>query len=404
MFRWVSKTMACVCVGLSVGCGADSNLFSFVTPDGHYDSFEALMAQARASYDRNELDDALKYSKKAYVMNSKSERASILYGLVNLSLAGGDPYGLAKAMIANNKKKTEETPAALMLADGNSADTLTSLKTVLGITDDELKSMATVDEIDPDLPVLVPKCVEGSRKTAERLMQLNEAIMAVCPFTDEDVRIGSDYRQMCETIESGHKQTDQAHFLWAFAHLTEALAFNAVLTYGDADPDGKKSNLELRVDKLKSMDTSTPEGVTALVAAVDTTTAMLESIMPISGKCSEEEPTHLIRATLNDMLAVDAAFGRMPGIPPKVSAGIEKAMARIKAVTVSNGTPITAQTQAMKKDFSKKMATSLAEKIDGMGADPENPLPAEQKTALCDSFAAIAPDPTISTVCASQQP
>src|SRR5688572_1204471 len=112
------------------GCGADANVLGLITPAGHYDSFEALLSKARAAYDRNELDDALKFSEKAYFMNMESERASILYGLVNLSLAGGDPFALAKAMILNNQKKAEDAPAALALA-GDTTDTLGSLKSVL---------------------------------------------------------------------------------------------------------------------------------------------------------------------------------------------------------------------------------------------------------------------------------
>lgn len=387
-------------------CGADSNLLALTIPDAHKQSFEALIDLGQAAYDRNDLQEALKLSKEAYRLDPYSERAAVLYGYINLSLAGGDPFSLASGMIAANKKKAEdkakaeESTTALALADGkNSSETLTALKSILGISDEEMEIMSTMDTSDAELPVLIPKCVEDARHAAQRLVYIDEAINAVCRFTDVEARIPTDYRQDCRGVDYQRTKQNQVHFLWAFAHLTEALAFNSILTYATVDPERKKTNLELRVEKLKSIDATTPEGLSAFIASVNVVSLTLNAILPVSGACSDTAPTSQLRATLNDMLAVDAAFARMPGMPQKITGGISKAMAKIKGAE-GQSAGVTAQTKSMKGDFTKKLSGSLAEKIDALGADPTQPLSEDKKTALCTTFAEISTDPSTSAVCA----
>lgn len=369
------------------GCGASSNILGKTAPKEHVESFESLLDLAGAAYDANDLDKALKYAKLAYSYDPDSERAAVLYGFVNLSLAGGDPFALAQAMVANEAKKKEGADAAgLALADGESgtSDQLSALKAVIGLSNEELALMGTRDDSDPALPVLIPRCVEDVRAAIEKMSFLNEAIRAVCPFIDPEARVEGDYRQVCDPTGKPRNQSHQAHFLWAFSHLTEALAFNVVLTYATVDPTGKKSNLELRVDKIKSADTSSPDNLSLFMGALKTIESTLDAILPEGGVCSPTAPTSQLRATLNDMLAVDAGFARIPGMPPKMKAGIAKAMAKIKAV---EGGGFGAKAKALRGDFTKKMSKGLAEKIDTLGADPS--LTPEKKDALCGSLATI---------------
>src|SRR4051812_30508876 len=72
-------------------CSAESNVLGLVTPTTDRESYEALLTSARAAYDRGDLAKALALSAKAYLLNQKSERAAVLFGFVNLALAGADP-------------------------------------------------------------------------------------------------------------------------------------------------------------------------------------------------------------------------------------------------------------------------------------------------------------------------
>ncbi len=367
-------------VALCCACGSKTNVLGLTAPKEHVESFESLLAMARAAYDRNDLKRALKYAKKAYKLDPNSEDASILFGFINLSLAGGDPFSLAEGLAANTGSTGGE---------GSTSGTLSSLKKVIGLKDEELAQMAVRDDSDPDLPVLIPGCAEDARQAVKKLAYLNDAINAVCRFIDPEARIDSDYRQNCASYTGPRRQANRGNFLWAFSHLTESLAFNSILTYATADPTGKHTNLELRAEKIKSLDTSAD--VTALVGAVDTLNKTLNAVLPSGGNCSETAPTSQLKATLNDMLAVDAAFSRIPGIPPKITASIKKTMEKIKGATDSTGaTNHSSQTKALKADFSKKLSKSLGDKLDALAADPSNPLPADQKDALCASYGQIA--------------
>ena len=143
---------------------------------------------------------------------------------------------------------------------------------------------------------------------------------------------------------------------------------------------------------------STPETLTTFIGSVTSLQKTLDAILPVSGACSETAPTTQLRATLNDMLTVDAAFARMPGTPDKIKSGIQKAMAKIKAAQEGSSN-ITTQTKAMKGDLTKKMAARLAEKIDQIGTDPNHELPDAEKAELCGAYADIATDVSASVVC-----
>src|SRR5690606_32446132 len=100
-------------------------------------------------------------------------------------------------------------------------------------------------------------------------------------------------------------------------------------------------------------------------------------------KCSEVYPTTMLIATLNDMLAVDAAFAEMASMPAKITSGIEKAMLKIKAVQGSGSL-----LQNLKADMTRKMSSSLAEKIDALAEENETVTP-DQQQQLCSAFDSI---------------
>jgi len=353
------------------GCG-EYNLLRLTMPDEHRTSFDALLTSGRAAYDRGDMDEALRFSRKAYELDPRSEDAAILYGFVNLTLAGSDPFSLAKELSSD-----KAAPAG-----GGAGDTLGGIKDALGLSDDERALLGKPDKTDPELPILIPSCAEDARRDVPTLAYLNTAILAVCPFVDTEARVGEDYRQTCEPFTGTRREQHRASFLWAFAHLTEALAFHAVLTYG-TNAEGK-SNLEARVAKIKTLE------VPALLTAVTTLETSLRTVMPTGGACSDAAPTTQFYATLNDMLAVDAAFARIPGVPDRITKSIRAAMARVRQVqqNADPGSIKNAQARALKGDFNGKIAGGLAAKIDEVAAS--GAADESQKATLCAAFDSIS--------------
>jgi hypothetical protein len=374
------------CFSLSVasGCGPSSNILGLITPNEHRDSFEYRLAAGQAAYDRGDLKEALKQSLKAYDMAPESEDAALLFGYVNLSIAGADPISIAKALTKSDD-------------DEGTSGVFGPLKASLGLNDAEFALLGDPDNSIADLPIYVPKCVEGLRNTIDRLARLDDAIQAVCPFVSASARVTDDYRQRCDDATEVSAKPHKAHFLWAFAHLAEAMAFHSVLTYATADPDKKKSNLELRVERVASSTTTDASSTAAFIASVQSLETTLQAVMPAGGACSEAEPTPQIFATLNDLLAVDAAFALIPGMPKGVKKSIAKTMGKIKEVGASGGKA--GELKAMKGDLTKKMSEALSAKIDALGADPATPIPAGDKDELCDAYAGIAAGNPAPAVC-----
>lgn len=380
----INKFLFIAGLDLVAGCGASSNVWGLLTPADHRDTYANLVVSARAAYDRGDLQRALSLSKRAHEMDPDAEEAAILYGFVNLSLAHGDPYSLAGGLLKSDKDKDKS----------DDTSPFTSLRTVIGLTDDELLAMGTLDSTPPDLPVIVPGCAENMRVASERLAYLDQAITAVCPFVPFTARALDDPRQRCSLLTSVGESPFRALFLWAFSHLSEALAFNGVLTYGTADPTGKKSNLELRVARVQEMDTTVAGNLGEVLTAFDSIRGTLEAVMPVTGTCSEAAPTTLLMATLNDMLAVDLAFASMPGVPAKMTKAIRAAVDRVRQLQASaqssGGTAQGAQAKALKADLNKKISAAIAGKLDEIKEKNADQLSSEQKTQACAAYASIS--------------
>lgn len=377
----INKIVFIVAAVVATGCGTSSNVLGLLTPGVQRDTYANLLVTARAAYDRGDLPRALVLSKQAHELDPDAGEAAILYGFVNLSLAHGDPYSLAGGLIKYQKDKPVDVSP------------LTALKTVIGLKDAELLSMGAVDATQAELPVIIPGCVETVRVTSARLAYVNEALVAVCPYVPVPIRVLDDVRQRCAPSARVGEESFRALFLWAFSHLSEALAFNGVLTYATADPTGKKSNLELRVDKAKSLDTTQPGNLTAFLAAFEGIRATLEAVMPLSGQCSGAAPTTLLTATLNDLLAVDLAFSAMPGIPKAMTTAIRQAVDRIRQLQTTAGSGGSAQadqTKALKADLSKKITAAIAGKLDEIQEKNADQLTPAQKAQACAAYASIS--------------
>jgi hypothetical protein len=390
---------------LSLSCGGNANLLRAISPSDQILTYDNYAESARVAYDNGQFEKAWLLGTKAYQLNPGSESISILLSYIALSLAGGDPFGLAKTMVEANKAKSDGNPISLttnlshsenpslfstqnygdLSSTTSTSSTLASLQKAIGLTNEEIEKMGDKDSTDPDLPLLKPKCVEILRREMPRFIYLDQAIRLTCPFIDPDVRLKSDYRQECEPFDGPRNQENKAHFLWAFAHLTEALAFNTILTYGTGDPNGSKSNLELRAERIRGLPTNTPESLDRFLSAVKGLESTVDAVLPRTAICSMAAPTPQLRATLNDLLAVSAGFAKLKSIPQNMVASIRTVTEKLN----SSGDSF----QTIRSDFTKKTSENLTNKVEELAKDKESPLSPEQKSALCSSLSSIGGHP-----------
>ncbi len=356
------------------GCGARSNIFGFFLPPVDKDSFGYQFDQAQAAFDDGRLDAALKFAEVALRLDRESEAANILYGFINLSLAGADPFHLAKSIVGKGASGAKKMSHFL---EDQPTDTLSQLKDAVGITTSELLSMSTFDQEVIDLPLLIPNCVETVRQESQRMKLLENAVLAACPFVDEDVRVSEDYRQACVPTSLPRQKTNEAHFLWAFGHLTEALAFNAILTYRGERSSEEPTNLELRLARVKEKG---QDNLNEFIEAVSKLQKVIDKILPVEGNCGPGTPTSQLRATLTDLMAVERAFGRLPHVPPQMLIPLKKGL---EGVTQAG-----ASASALRGGFTKKISEDLAAKIDQISSQKK--LSDEEKKKLCANAAAIS--------------
>jgi hypothetical protein len=386
--------MAFICAStVLMSCSASTNIMGILTPDQHKKTYENMMAIARATYDNGDFETALAASSQALKLIPGDEDASILYGYVNLALIGIDPFSLTKKLIEIQKDNQAGDTTSLL--DGSTKDTsdvLSSLQEILGIREGEIELLGTIDTTDPELPLLIPKCAEETREVVTTLSRVQEAIYAACPFVDDAVKVRSDARQLCKpSTQATGTQTAKAHFLWAFAHLTEALAFNAVLTWTTKPTTPAKTNLEQRVEKVRSGVIEDPSQLTTFIDSVVGLERTVSAIFPTSAQCSTEWPTSQLKAMLNDMLAVNLAFAKLPGVPTKITGSNTKAMAKIQGIQSSTaGDSSTKQTVALKSQFTKKLASALESKMNDLHSFQGDAIPEDQREELCRSWSSIA--------------
>ncbi len=349
------------------GCGAMPNLFSALTPKKDIETFESLLTLAKSAYDRGKYDKALKYGKKAYEIDPDSEELSVLIGYIYLSLAGIGPFDLAKKLMELEEEKKSGQDSSKTSGSKDTADVLTSLRSVVGLSKFDLEQMGTRDISDPELPLMLPKCAEEVRGLVDTLMKVNMAISYVCRFVIDDVKIAEDPRHRCSQYTGRRRETDKAHFLWAFAHLTEALSFHSVLLYSGDASTGKESqsNLEKRMKKVTEQPVTDYRSLSTFATQIENMERIVSSILPISGDCSETWPTHQMTALLRDMLVVSNTFARIPGVPEKITSAITASMDKISSLSksASGDQAKSEQSKAMKGQFTKNVSKELNSKL-----------------------------------------
>lgn len=395
-----SRTIISLCL-ITISCGGNSNLLRAISSNDQILTYENYADSAKAAYNQGHYEKAWILATKAYQLSPGGESISILLGYIGLSLGGGDPFRLAKAMVNANKSEQngersafierssilrmlmqDSTPKSDNLLNSRStSSTLASFQKAIGLTNDELEQMGEKDLTDPELPILKPKCVEYLRRDIPRLLYLDQTIRLVCPFVDPSARIKTDYRQNCEPFDGTRADQNKAHFLWAFAHLTEALAFNTVLTYSTRDSDGSKSNLELRAEKVRRLQTNDPESLERFLGAVKGLESATDAVLPRTNSCSDAAPTSQLRATLHNLLAVNAGLARLSSIPKNIVSSINAATEKLSSSSDSF--------QTIRSDFTKKTSENLASKIEELGKNPEQPLTPDQKSSLCGTLSSL---------------
>lgn len=393
-------------------CGKDSNIWCMLVTDSHKQQFHVLVNRARAAFDRGDYDEAVSLAENAWAIDPKNEDASIILGFSYLGKAGVAPFDLARALIASGEEagsedestsggdsagsEDEDAGADPESGEGGSSEAgtsgvLGSLSGVFNLSNSDVEKLGTLDtETDPNLPLLIPYCAFEARGSLENLTVLNKAIAVICPYVSDSVRLEEDYRHVCEKTARTQRRKGQADFLWAFAHLSEALAFDKVINYKTGT--SSKTNLELRMEAIEASEVSdSPADLQTFVAEVESLKSAIDRIIPSDGVCESENPQTQFQGMLNDLVATVEAFKVISGIPKEMTEQLEQAMEGILSLRdkATSGPDVdTGANDALKGDITGAISDSLSSKIDEVaGTSDVSDAELEQ---LCQSYASIS--------------
>lgn len=387
---------------LLTACGAESNPFTFIVGDADGESFDAEYTVGRAYLDSGDIDKALEHAQNAYAIDKKSELASMLLGYTYLTKAEVAPFDIASRMIAaDSEEEVAELLAEESTEDAGADDTLSGLSDLVGLTESDLESLGELDESDPDYPVILPVCAEEARSLVDKLNYVNKAIDVACSFVGKASLIDEEPRHNCEDL-SGASNSGKANFLWAFAHLSEALAFHSVLTYS-TQTDSSKTNLEMRVESINGADVTNGIELASYIDQVTALEKIVSKVMPSKGECSDEYPQSQMNAMLNDMVTVSVAFGNMLGIPEEMTNSINKSMEKIQELRAKSGRSDEDEASgAFKGDMTAGISKSLGGKINSMSESGQD-FSAEETVKVCTAYSSISggipDDPNKPSIC-----
>lgn len=365
----------------SVSCGPETNIFGYLHTDEHKEQFYILIGTAKAEFDAGNYDAAVEAGEKAWALNPGNEEASITLGFAYLGKAGIAPISLARKLIEGNN--SEES-------DDSTSGVLSGLAPVLGVSRSSVEKLGDLDTVtDPELPLLIPYCASKARTSLENLESLNKAIEVICPFVSESVRLEEDYRHVCTKTEKVQAMQGKADFLWAFAHLTEAIAFDKVINYSTTS--SSSTNLELRMDAIDSRVVTTAGEITSFIAEVDSLKQAVDKILPVDGVCEGDTPQTQFQGMLNDLIATTLAFNAIPGIPESFTESLTASMAGILELRDKANSGVgdsSDQSNALKGDLTGAIAKTLADKIDEV--DGDTGLTPDQLAQICASYDSIS--------------
>ena len=386
-----------------MACGGGTlnpNSAFITTHDKH--RVDVLLQRAQVEYDRGNLASAENHAKEAYNINSNNKDAALQLANINIAKAKLSLLDIAGKI---SKRLTVDSGTT---SNTQAVDVLGVLGDVVGITDGDYALLGTVrDNTDPvitpfDKLDVVEPLAPGShtnpsspRYKVEVLRRLGEAIAYLCPYVPESVTQGStDSRDLCSKV-SGSTSVNQAQVLFAFgmAHLFEAVFFNDVLMYSNAETNTttgssaiSNSNLFQRVKAIENIQFSISTATTYLAA-------VKEVVRNITSIFNSGDTSSMLTATMIDIRLTQQSLTAIEGFPTNLLAKIKDVQTTLDAAVAKAGqssSNITNQTKALNDQLSATVIAKLNASITKYIASvPAGQSSTAQVQAICDQYKSI---------------
>jgi len=372
----------------------------FIAAPSAAEDAAALLSRSEIQLDEGDYEAALNNAEKALKLAPDCAACAIQVGYCHLAVAGLDLFQLARKML--EKDKTEEEASTTLAESGNASGQLSALASLVGLTADDYLAITLTGNRLGDLegapqngpfqtlPVYLPKTAPEARESDSlTLKHIAQAIAVICPFMPEAVKLLGDEGDVRHVDESCTKEgqagtaRSNALFIWAIAHLVEAIAFHQLVLYAN---DGGLPNLQKRAVVLE--DRSVVTSLTDYIKAVRDLAAVVDIILPTEKSAARAS---MLTAMVNDLQTVSLAFQNMLAVPAEISEGIVDAIADLQGQKTKISSPKNDQDQssvAFKDQLTEGLATELQKQI---ASKLESGQVSDQERAdLCSAYRQIS--------------
>jgi tetratricopeptide (TPR) repeat protein len=382
-----------------ITCGDNAPLNSVFTTGDDKTRVDYILAKAQAHLDNGNFDSAQNLAERALAINAHNETAAQLLGFALLARAGLSPFEMAEKLIDVAESSASGT-TGILFALSPIAETEASDFDVIGTRDHS--NLAIFEDFDVYTPNL-PGSLEdpnSPRNQVHVLHTTNRIIEAICPFVDPNaLQPDVDNRHVCDFSFARKDAPTQSLFLWALAHLVEALALNKVLMFRDdlIDPNATEAtsndtsslNLFKRVTALQASQSQL--SITDFVTAVTTVQNNILSIY-------DDAEGSLLFTVMTDLTAVLKAFQAIDGIPDSVVASLRSVIDSINTQASQigeNSDTVSGQATGFRDQLINAMSSNMAENVDQYISD--NDLDAanatqeqiDAKNTLCEALSSV---------------
>jgi hypothetical protein len=389
------------------GCSEESNLWRVAIPAEKQGGVQAHISRAQVLYDRKEFDGALAEAKAAYQLDAKNEKAAVLLSQIHLAKAELDLFQMVAKLIQgedDNDAEDGSDEGGSAESDSNgAAQQLDQLRTLLGLSTAQTDALILPDNRQgdvegapqdgpfKDLPVLLPKTATAARQSeGPPISHIHQAIMVLCPFVEDQVKIlgsAADVRHAgdeCPLADKPLSLRGQANFVWAVAHLAEAILFHGVILY---QPTGDTPYLQKRVDLLD--DTSVVASAGDYVRAVNELAEVVNLVFPSD---PETANASMLMAVFNDLEAASRGFQSLPGVPKSLTEGISSALSGLDVqrdkLVQQGASEEEGRSKALKEQLTSGLAEKLGSQITAKQASGE--LSEDELSEVCAAYDEIA--------------
>lgn len=277
---------------------------------------------------------------------------------------------------------------------------------LLSISDTEYSSLSVgkySTGIFASAPIYQPQRIsEPLRESVNILREMNLALKSVCRFVDTSVlaefqnteKTGR-YDTNCTQTTQARRNTAKAHFLWAFAHLTEAMVYQSVLLYSSASTvTNGSSNFEAAVNSISNKTYLDSTGISSFASDVDELKNLTDAVF-------DTTDGSMLSETIKDLRSSGLAINAL-SLPSEISGTITKALDNLETISqkITQTTDVSSRnSKALKtqitENFAKTIGTKLNSVFDKQIDDTlkkNDSLTDEQKAAFKDKFTASGVD------------